>query len=151
LDVFELRDKLVGDYRRYTESFSTISDTRIREHVEHELDEGLLWPDPALQLNPAFESGGLIEEIAELHPECARIFRTGKEPGPSSPGSPIRLHRHQADAIAAARSGGNYVLTTGTGSGKSLAYMVPIIDHVLRLRESNPADRDESTGSSYTR
>src|SRR6185437_12487650 len=26
----------------------------------------------------------------------------------------------------------NYVLTTGTGSGKSLAYIVPIVDHVLR-------------------
>ena len=31
-----------------------------------------------------------------------------------------------------AKAGGNYVLTTGTGSGKSLAYIVPIVDHVLR-------------------
>ena len=28
----------------------------------------------------------------------------------------------------------SYVLTTGTGSGKSLAYIVPIVDHVLRAR-----------------
>ena len=32
--------------------------------------------------------------------------------------------------------GGNYVLTTGTGSGKSLSYIVPIVDHVLRAREA---------------
>jgi ATP-dependent helicase YprA (DUF1998 family) len=25
-----------------------------------------------------------------------------------------------------------YVLSTGTGSGKSLAYIVPIVDHILR-------------------
>ena len=31
-----------------------------------------------------------------------------------------------------AQTGVNYVLTTGTGSGKSLAYIVPIVDHVLR-------------------
>jgi ATP-dependent helicase YprA (DUF1998 family) len=31
-----------------------------------------------------------------------------------------------------AHTGANYVLTTGTGSGKSLAYIVPIVDHVLR-------------------
>jgi hypothetical protein len=31
-----------------------------------------------------------------------------------------------------ARAGHNYVLTTGTGSGKSLAYIVPVVDHVLR-------------------
>ncbi|MEZ5144530.1 MAG: DEAD/DEAH box helicase, partial [Acidimicrobiales bacterium] len=44
----------------------------------------------------------------------------------------MRLHRHQVDAIDQARAGHNYVLTTGTGSGKSLSYIVPIVDHVLR-------------------
>lgn len=31
-----------------------------------------------------------------------------------------------------ARAGHHYVLTTGTGSGKSLSYIIPIVDHVLR-------------------
>ncbi|MCB0013267.1 MAG: DEAD/DEAH box helicase, partial [Anaerolineales bacterium] len=44
----------------------------------------------------------------------------------------MRLHHHQSDAITAAHAGDNYVLTTGTGSGKSLSYIVPIVDHVLR-------------------
>ena len=39
-----------------------------------------------------------------------------------------------AVALDAARAGGSYVLTTGTGSGKSLAYIIPIVDHVLRSR-----------------
>ncbi|HEY6408162.1 MAG TPA: DEAD/DEAH box helicase, partial [Ktedonobacteraceae bacterium] len=47
-------------------------------------------------------------------------------------GRPLRLHRHQSEAISVARSGASYVLTTGTGSGKSLAYIVPIVDYVLR-------------------
>lgn len=137
MDVFALRDQLVDDYRHYAESFLTIKDDRIRASVEHDLDQGLLWPDPALQLNPAFESGGRIAElVAEgfLHPECERIFRVGKTPGPISEGEPLRLHRHQAEAVRAARAGRDYVLTTGTGSGKSLSYIVPIVDHVLRAR-----------------
>ncbi len=64
-----------------------------------------------------------------LHSECARIFRAGKDKGE---GKPLRLYQHQAEAIRRARAGRNYVLTTGTGSGKSLAYIVPIVDHVLR-------------------
>src|SRR5205814_7652986 len=47
-------------------------------------------------------------------------------------GKPMRLYQHQADAIRRAQAGRNYVLTSGTGSGKSLAYIVPIVDHVLR-------------------
>jgi ATP-dependent helicase YprA (DUF1998 family)/very-short-patch-repair endonuclease len=146
VDVFALRDQLIKDYRHYAESFLTIRDDRIRAHVAEELDNGLLWPDPALQLNPAFESGGLVDQLVEegvLHPECSRIFRVGKTPGNSGVGSPLRLHNHQADAIRAAATGGNYVLTTGTGSGKSLSYIVPIVDHVLRVREqqAKPVDR----------
>lgn len=134
MDVFALREALVGDYARYAQSFLTIRDGRVREHVRRELDEGLLWPEPRIQLNPSFEPGGWIDELAdrrELHDECRQIFRAGKE-GPEDAGSPLRLHRHQADAIEAARTGASYVLTTGTGSGKSLAYIVPIVDAVLR-------------------
>ena len=134
MDVFALREKLVGDYRRYAESFLTIRDERIAAHVQAKLDEGLLWPDPPLQLNPSFEPGGLIDGLIDdgvLHDECRRIFRAAKSE--SDPvGRAILLHKHQADAIRAASTGANYVLTTGTGSGKSLAYIVPIVDYVLR-------------------
>lgn len=110
-----------------------IRDDRIREHVRRELDAGLLCPEPLIQLNPTFEPGRAIDDLVTegvLHPECARIFR--KKESRDDPGKPLRLHRHQEDAIRAARTGANYVLTTGTGSGKSLSYIVPIVDHVLR-------------------
>ena len=68
-----------------------------------------------------------------LHPECVRIFRKDKGAGANGgDGKPLRLYRHQVEAIRAALTGENYVLTTGTGSGKSLAYIVPIVNHVLR-------------------
>jgi ATP-dependent helicase YprA (DUF1998 family) len=133
LDVFALRDRLVGDYESYVGSFIKIKDARIEEEVMRSLDEGLLWPDPLIQLNPTFEPGDRIEELVDeavLHNECARIFRTGKDRDHS--GIALRLHRHQSEVIRTARAGYNYVLTTGMGSGKSLACIVPIVDHVLR-------------------
>ena len=45
--------------------------------------------------------------------------------------TPSTLRRHQREAIEVARSGKLYVLTTGTGSGKLLAYIIPIDDRVL--------------------
>lgn len=134
MDVFALRQTLVDDFRHYAESFMTIRDERVKEHVTRELDDGLLWPDPPLQLNPAFETGGRIDDLVDeelLHAECRQIFRAGKSDNDRF-GRDFHLHKHQADAIRAAKREANYVLTTGTGSGKSLSYIVPIVDHALR-------------------
>lgn len=134
MDVFELRDNLIGAYRQYATSFMRLRDERIRARVEEALDEGRLWPYPQIGLNPAFRSGGDIEAlVAEglLHSGTSPIFRAGKT-STDAVGRPMTLHQHQVDAIRAARDDRNYVLTTGTGSGKSLSYIVPIVDHVLR-------------------
>ena len=133
MNVFELRDRLVDEYASYVGSFIHVADARVRLEVTQGLAEGLLWPEPLLQLNPCFELGAWIDDLSQssiLHPDCRRIFRAKADPNDS--GRPLRLHRHQTDAVEVARDGGNYVLTTGTGSGKSLAYIVPIVDHVLR-------------------
>ena len=133
MDVFKLRDQLLDDYRQYATSFMQLRDQRIKTEVHNALDQGLLWPPPRIGLNPAFEQGATIESLVEegiLHPRNQDIFRSGKSP--DSIGQPIQPYRHQEEAIRAAHADRNYVLTTGTGSGKSLAYIIPIVDHVLR-------------------
>lgn len=84
MDVFELRRRLVGDFSEYAKSFMNIADERIGELVDTKLEEGLLWPDPKVQLNPAFERGGSVDDLVNegiLHSECSRIFRRGKSAG----------------------------------------------------------------------
>ena len=134
MDVFDLRNRLVADYRSYTRSFIRIRDTRIETFVDSILGAEGFWPEPLLQLNPTFRPGGTIDDLVErgvLHPECSRIFRIDKS-DTDHRGKQLLLHQHQREAILKAREGRSYVLTTGTGSGKSLAYIVPIVDHVLR-------------------
>lgn len=133
MNVFQLREALTSEYADFVRSFVMIRDERLRALVDEELHEGLLWPDPMIQLNPHFEAGGYVDELVEeglLHPECARIFRLDK--GDPERERPLRFHKHQTDAIRAAATDASYVLTTGTGSGKSLAYIVPIVDRVLK-------------------
>jgi ATP-dependent helicase YprA (DUF1998 family) len=133
MDVFCLRDQVIRDYASYVQSFIRIRDAKIQDYVEEQLGQGRLWPDPLVQLNPSFEPGDTVEELVArgvLAEECRRIFRRNKNAlgfGPS-----LRLHRHQQEAVTIASTGKSYVLTTGTGSGKSLAYFVPIVDYVLR-------------------
>jgi DEAD/DEAH box helicase domain-containing protein len=42
-----------------------------------------------------------------------------------------RLYSHQAEAIGAVRRGANVVVVTGTASGKTLCYNVPVVDALL--------------------
>lgn len=134
MDVFDLRARLVADYQSYTESFIKIRDPRVDGFVKTALNNGVFWPEPLLQLNPTFRPGGTVDDLVAqqvLHPECARIFRLDKS-DMDPLGKPLFLHEHQRVAIMTARAGKSFVLTSGTGSGKSLTFTVPSVDHVLR-------------------
>lgn len=136
MDVFALHRQVIANYRSFTSGFVDTRDRRISAYVQQRLDQGAQWPEPWVSLNPAFASGGSVAELVDqglLHPECGRIFRRKTDMADAGTQTLI-LHRHQRDAIEAARTGHSFVLTTGTGSGKSLAYIVPIVDAILRER-----------------
>lgn len=133
MNIFNYRQAVLNTYIDYVRSFVAVKSSDIESVVEHHFATGSLWPEPILQLNPRFESGATIDQLVSdgvLHEGCSAIFRRSKSS--DDPGTPLTLHAHQEEAIRIASRGENYVLTTGTGSGKSLTYIVPIVDRVLR-------------------
>lgn len=142
MDVFEFREKLVSDYAGFTRSFTRIRAKDIQGFVDEAYDSGRYWPAPLVQVNPNFKTGGTVEALVAagaLHGECGRIFRAGKSS--SSAGVSLTLFKHQEEAISFAQSGQSYVLTTGTGSGKSLAYFIPVVDAILKAKAADPTPR----------
>ncbi|MBP1468746.1 DEAD/DEAH box helicase, partial [Candidatus Chloroploca sp. M-50] len=134
MDIFQLREQIIHQYAAYTRSFLTILDPAIRDFVDTSLAEGRLWPDALVQLSPAYDKTSTVADLVEhgtLHPTCGEIFRV---PDGAAGLRSLHLFRHQKRAIDLAAAGRNYVVTTGTGSGKSLTYMIPIVNHVLRNR-----------------
>ena len=143
MDVFTFREELVGEYARFSRSFTRIRAEDIAREVDAAYAASRFWPAPLIQLNPTFEPGGSINELVSdgtLDAKCARIFRLKTPADPE--GKSLRLYRHQTDAIDIAKREESFVLTTGTGSGKSLAYFIPIVDDVLRRRRAG----DDATG-----
>jgi len=142
MDAFEFRNELIKDYARFSRSFTKIRADDIGAAVADIYGQQYFWPAPLIQINPSFLPGPSVEDLANrgaLHGECAQIFRKQKREG--SQGISIRLHKHQEEAIACAQKRQSYVLTTGTGSGKSLAYFIPIVDAVLKAKASDPTPR----------
>jgi DEAD/DEAH box helicase domain-containing protein len=80
------------------------------------------------------------EEIAYSGLEPSREARAEPLPGDLDPRvasalvatGVTSLYRHQAEAWEAAQRGANVVVTTGTASGKSLAFNLPVLDAIAR-------------------
>jgi superfamily II DNA or RNA helicase len=126
MNVFETHANIVNDYATYIRSFLKIADPVIRDTVERSLDDGTLWPEPLLQFNPSFEMFGSLEDLAEgkeIHPDIRDIFKG------------YTLYRHQVEAIRLGTAAKDFIVTSGTGSGKSLTYIGSIFHHLL----SNPS------------
>ena len=130
MNVFDLHDLIIKDYKEFIGSFHTISDERIRKFVQQQiLDSSDLWPEALLQLNPSFQLGRNISELCsagKLHPQIQEIFFDFTK------NKPIHLYYHQEIAIEKALNKQNYVVATGTGSGKTYTYFIPIFDHILK-------------------
>ena len=128
MNIFDLHAGVVADYRDFVRSFINVADERARQRIERALNEGALWPEPLLQLSPSYVRGRTVDDLAtggDLLQQAADIFRT-------EDGQPFRLYRHQEQAFDLARAARSYVVTSGTGSGKSLTYFLPIVDAVLQ-------------------
>lgn len=138
MDVFKLDTDLVARYEAFARSFTNIRATDLKLQIDAEYASGRYWPEPLIGLNPNFRRGAGIAELVErgeLDPAAAQIFAAG------DPRVPITLHRHQEQAVAKAQQQRNYIVTTGTGSGKSLCFFVPIINRILRARRAGEQAR----------
>lgn len=136
LDVFALRDSIVDEYKQFATSFTTIHSADIREQVDAIYGKGRFWPDPLLQINPSYKRGANLETLiaaGALDARVAEIFRAD--------GAPLNLYKHQEQAVVNASQGESFVVTTGTGSGKSLCFFIPIVSAVLAEKRTSATKR----------
>lgn len=138
MDVFSLRDRVVEEYGQFATSFTTIHAEDLKRKVEEIYGKDRYWPEPLIQINPNFKRTTDVAKLVasgDLEKGCAEIFREG-------PGGPaLKLYKHQQQAIALAAQGQSYVVTTGTGSGKSLCFFIPIVNSVLKEKRQDKKPR----------
>ncbi len=140
-NVFEFRDHLIGEYSSFSRSFSKVAAQDLQAKVESEYDRGRYWPEPLIQINPNYKRQSTVQQLAHegvLHPDCGRLFRTGKTEGHPAD---LHLYVHQLQALAKAQNQQSFVVTTGTGSGKSLSFFIPIIDRIVKAKAVDPQKR----------
>jgi ATP-dependent helicase YprA (DUF1998 family) len=124
--------RIEADYRRYLLSGYAPRTERWRRAFAEALDGNFqLVRGPYLQAAPPFEAGARLADLVQQG-VLAPGFKTL-----DSPALPLSraLHEHQEVAIRkAVGDRRNLVVATGTGSGKTECFLIPILDYLLRER-----------------
>ena len=138
-DPVALNEALTKAYLRYIDTAYWLSDSRLMaERRQLILDNGLLSTPPYLEPVLTYEATEDLLAVCRsvripdsVSTAVGRVLFGDYTPS----GQPIRLRPHQADAVRATfqrgtDDGRNPIVTSGTGSGKTEAFLLPIL---LRL------------------
>ncbi|MBN2280819.1 MAG: DEAD/DEAH box helicase [Candidatus Marinimicrobia bacterium] len=123
MDAFKLHDQVVANYRNYIQSFLDIKDERIEKVVNQSFEKSGFIPEPLIQFNPSFDKGEKLEDLVsegKIHSELPKIF------------GDFNLYKHQVEAIKIGIQDKGFIVTSGTGSGKSLTYLATIFNKLLQ-------------------
>ena len=139
MNPFETLSYVQNTYRTYVYTFQKIRSPEIEKWVQEKIAEGtLLWKDPYIQLNRRFEQGDSLQKLVDegiLHRGVLKIF-SKKDADGQLTGSPVTPYKHQSEAILSIlRDNANTLVTTGTSSGKSFCFGIPIVSECLKMRD----------------
>ncbi|GLX01518.1 DEAD/DEAH box helicase [Microtetraspora sp. NBRC 16547] len=118
---------ITGTYRRYLRSLLPVRDPGIAAALAAEVAASpLLTKGPLLEATPPYRTGATLRELigeGVLDPAFAALT------GPALPADrPLYLHQEQA--LRKAATGRNLVVATGTGSGKTESFLLPVLSHL---------------------
>src|SRR5207245_360496 len=138
-DPVSLAKEIEDRYRQYLKTTFYFRDPVLRASFAEALDSGHLSKGPYLEATPVFQRGqtprGLIPRLLGVQPDEDFLKAVeGDRP----------LYRHQEQAIQAIYRGRNVIVATGTGSGKTEAFLYPILIHLyqeFRARRIGPGVR----------
>jgi superfamily II DNA or RNA helicase len=122
----ELARRLEERYISYLRTLFYFKDRDLRRSFEEALASGRISRGPYLEAMPLFRQGCIPRTL------LADIPLRGDEAFVRSIDGDRPLYQHQEAAIREVLGGHNVVVATGTGSGKTEAFLLPILLHLYR-------------------
>lgn len=127
MNPYILAEKVEEKYLQYLKTMFYFKDAGLRRSFEEALDSGHLSNGPYLEATPIFRRAKttteLFTEILGVEPEQGLLMAVNGE---------RQLYSHQENSIRFTAQGKNVVIATGTGSGKTESFLLPILLHLYK-------------------
>lgn len=129
IDPLAMSEVVRGAYQRYLRSLLPVRDVDLAAALDRAImsDEALT-KGPLLEVTPPYALGSTLTDLVRegvVSPELADLA------GPALP-LDRPLYEHQEQALRKVNAGRNVVVATGTGSGKTESFLLPILDELSR-------------------
>jgi DEAD/DEAH box helicase/Domain of unknown function (DUF1998)/Helicase conserved C-terminal domain len=127
LQPFSVADDVLDFFRRYVRAGFPLRSPVLDAQREELIDAGLLWREPYVSLGRPGTTGPALNSLSGL-----LLDRTLDVPWGFDV---LYEHQHQAiQRLSIAREGGpqNTLVLSGTGSGKTESFLIPVVDACLR-------------------
>lgn len=136
LNPIKASDNIVKKYLRYIETTFYIDDKEYMKQFRKYLEDANYFAKgPYLDFSDSFEFGKSIKNLIDegiLSKEFVKLYKgENKEKILNR-----NLYKHQELSIHKVKEGRNLVVTTGTGSGKTESFLLPIINYLMEQKES---------------
>ncbi|MBI2899240.1 MAG: DEAD/DEAH box helicase [Planctomycetes bacterium] len=129
-NIAEAERHVIDQYRRFLRTSYRFLDPKLRDQFESRLDQAdIVVRGPYVTLSREFEKGVPLEALVaggKAQPELARLNWSFKK---------FPLYKHQQTAFEIGIAGRPFVVTSGTGSGKTEAFLLPILSEVIRRKK----------------
>lgn len=132
IDAVATSDTIKATYRRYLSSLLAVRDPRIDAALRAAIDStDMLDRGPYLEATPPYAPGKPLRELISEGVLAQGIADLASDALPLD----RPLYVHQEQSIRKVAAGRNIVVATGTGSGKTESFLIPILDSLIRERE----------------
>lgn len=124
MDPFKIYKAVKEQYKSYIQTFQIFKNPQIKTFVEDGINKRkMLWQEPVIQISKRFKAGEPIVNLITkgwLHIDCTKVYPGFIPYAHQQKSVEVVVHNHQ-----------NLVVTTGTGSGKSICFELPIVSYCL--------------------
>ncbi|MDB4872480.1 MAG: box helicase domain protein, partial [Gemmatimonadales bacterium] len=128
LDALATSELIVESYRRYLRSLLPVREPRIAEALATEITQSpMLAKGPLLEATPPYELSATLRELIDDGVLESGFAALGSSALPLD----RQLFRHQEHALRKAAHKRNLVVATGTGSGKTESFLLPILNSLV--------------------